>query len=482
MIIPLLHRAIALLMLFSLTGYAAKNASGQVVEFPAPDSLVVVDRIVLEGNRITRDHIIARELVFAVGDTLSISVLRGLIESSRENLQNTLLFNFVDAKIKLSGKGIPGATITFMFTERWYVWPWPVIDFADRNFNTWWSENRDLSRMSYGIALKWENFRGRKENLEFTAIFGYEELYGFDYTIPYLNREETIGLAFGASYGRSGEVPVKSEHDKLVYYKDDDDVIDVVSARMNLIIRKAIYNTHVIRLAYDNRNFDDTLLAINPAFSVGNSSNLQYLTLAYQFKSDHRDYRAYPLEGYYFDAELGKHGLGLLDNGGLDVFYASATFRKYFRLSGRWFYASGLNARFSNDREQPFFMNRAIGYGRDIVRGYEYYVVHGNNFGIFKNNVKFALLPTRTFNIDFIRSEKFSRVHYAFYLNAFIDMGYADNLRPLQSAGNELENTLLVGYGLGLDLVTYYDIVVRIEYAFNRMNEHGLFLHFMAPI
>jgi len=127
-------------------------------------------------------------------------------------------------------------------------------------------------------------------------------------------------------------------------------------------------------------------------------------------------------------------------------------------------------------------MDRAIGYDRDIVRGYEYYVVHGNNFGIMKNNLKFALLPTREFNVNFIRSEKFSKVHYAFYLNAFFDLGFVDNFFPQQELNNELENTLLMGYGLGLDFVTYYDLVFRFEYSFNRMNEHGFFLHFIAPI
>lgn len=447
------------------------------------DSLVVVKNINFAGNRITRDHIISRELMFSEGDTLEGDMLLDLIERSRENMMNTLLFNFVDADLRLSGSSPAHAEITFEVTERWYIWPWPVIEFADRNFNTWWDDGHDLSRMSYGIALKWGNFRGRKENLEITAIYGYNEIYGFDYTIPYLNRKETLGIAMGADYGRTREVPVRNEGDKLIYFKrNDEHVMEAVSAYMGLICRKAIYNTHVVRIEYDLQEFSDTLLEINPGFSVGNQDRLQYFSLVYQYKSDHRDYRAYPLTGYYFDVEFGRRGLGIVDKGDMDVTYVLTTFRKYFHLGGRWYYASGLNSRFSNDAEQPFLMNKAIGYGRDIVRGYEYYVVNGNHFGIFKNNLKFALLPTRNFDIRWLKSEKFSKVHYAFYLNAFFDLGYADNLRPVEASGNELENTLLTGYGLGLDFVTYYDLVLRIEYSFNHMKEHGFFLHFMAPI
>lgn len=445
-----------------------------------PDSTYVIGNISFVGNKITRDHIIARELMVSKGDTVGISELRNILEKSRENLLNTSLFNFVSFDVHLDQER---AEIVLSFVERWYIWPWPVIEFADRNFNTWWKENRSLSRMSYGVILKWGNFRGKREELDLTAVFGYNERYGIDYKIPYLNRAETIGLGFGIFYGRTHEVPVVNQDDKLVYYDDNEQYIqEEVSSYMSFILRKQIYNTHTIRLEYNYREFDDTLTMINPAFSPGGVDQLQYLSLVYQYKSDHRDDKPYPLRGYYFDIELAKRGFGFFDNGEMDVFYVLATFRKYLQLGKRWYFASGLNSKFSNESAQPFFMNRAIGYGRDIVRGYEYYVVNGYNFGIWKNNVKFALLPQRTFNINFIKSEKFSKVHYAFYLNAFFDMGFVDNFYPDPSLNNGLENSLLIGYGLGIDFVTYYDLVLRMEYSVNRMREHGFFIHFMAPI
>jgi outer membrane protein assembly factor BamA len=405
------------------------------------------------------------------------------MEKSRENLMNTSLFNFVNVESKSVEENPASVDIIFSFTERWYIWPWPILEFADRNFNTWWTENRDLSRLSYGVALRWENFRGRKETLELNLKFGYNEQYGLNYTIPYLNKKETLGLSFGASYGRTREVPVINLNNELIYYKDEDlYVMDMVKSHVSLIYRREIYNTQTFRLEYNFMNFADTLLEINPGFSVDNKNKLQYLSLAYRYRSDHRDLKAYPLQGYYFELEVVKRGLGILDNGNLDVFYVQTTFRRYLQLGKRWYFASGLNSKFSNDPVQPFYMERAIGYGRDIVRGYEYYVVNGQNFGIFKNNLKFALLPTRQFQIKCIKSEKFSKVHYAFYLNAFLDMGFAYNFYSRQELNNDLENHFLLGYGLGLDFVTYYDIVWRIEYSFNRMNEHGFFLHFTAPI
>lgn len=470
------HSVRVLLLIIGLLVIAGGKLAGQ-------EYAVVVGEIRFEGNKITKERIVLRELMFHSGDTLTVSVLDQLLEKSRENLLNTSLFNFVTYRKNEIGSDPAVADIVFSFTERWYIWPWPIIEFADRNFNTWWNENRDLSRMSYGAVLKWNNFRGRKELLRLTARFGYNEQYGFDYTIPLLNRKETLGMGLGLYYNRTKEVAVANIHDQLVYYKNHDEyVFRGWSSFLSLSYRREIYNTHTLRLEYEFRDYADTLPAINPSFSPNGLSAYQYLSLVYQLKIDHRDYKPYPLNGYYFDLEAGKRGLGLLENGGLDVFYISGTFRKYFQIHGRWYFASGLNSRFSNESEWPFPLQRAIGYGRDIVRGYEYYVVSGNNYGIFKNNLKFALLPPREVSLGFLRSEKFSKLFYAFYMNAFLDMGFADNPYPDHTLENRLENSFLIGYGLGLDFVTYYDLVFRFEYSLNRMGEHGFYLHFMAPI
>jgi len=40
----------------------------------------------------------------------------------------------------------------------------------------------------------------------------------------------------------------------------------------------------------------------------------------------------------------------------------------------------------------------------------------------------------------------------------------------------------MIGFGAGIDFVTYYDKVLRVEYSINRMGEKGLFIHFMTSI
>jgi hypothetical protein len=40
---------------------------------------------------------------------------------------------------------------------------------------------------------------------------------------------------------------------------------------------------------------------------------------------------------------------------------------------------------------------------------------------------------------------------------------------------------MIFGYGTGLYIVAYYDIVFRVEYSFNGFGESGFFFHFGSP-
>ena len=114
------------------------------------------------------------------------------------------------------------------------------------------------------------------------------------------------------------------------------------------------------------------------------------------------------------------------------------------------------------------------------MRSFELFVVDGKHFGLFKTNLKYALVTPRKSDLRFFKSEKFRKIHYAAYLNLFVDGGYV--AQDKQYAFNSFQNEWLTGFGLGLDLVTYYDLVWRFECSVNRYNKPGFFLHFVAPI
>jgi hypothetical protein len=59
-------------------------------------------------------------------------------------------------------------------------------------------------------------------------------------------------------------------------------------------------------------------------------------------------------------------------------------------------------------------------------------------------------------------------------------MGYAYN--KYKSMSNTLQNSFLMGAALGIDILTYYDIVFNVSYAYNILNRSGFIFGIKTPI
>ena len=105
----------------------------------------VVSEIIISGNKITKNDIINRELLFKIDSTYSKIELERKIKLSQQNLKNLNLFNFIEIEKKEKNNLI---TIYIKLIERWYIWPYPIFELADRNFNSWIVKN-SLSMKSY---------------------------------------------------------------------------------------------------------------------------------------------------------------------------------------------------------------------------------------------------------------------------------------------------------------------------------------------
>jgi hemolysin activation/secretion protein len=112
-----------------------------------------------------------------------------------------------------------------------------------------------------------------------------------------------------------------------------------------------------------------------------------------------------------------------------------------------------------------------MGGGSEYVRGYEYYVIDGSQYGIVRSNLKFQALnkTIRGLPLRFLPS-----IPIAAYPKVFADVGWARNILP----GNSfLNNRLLYGAGLGIDVITAYGLKARLEVSWNGLGERGLFFH-----
>ena len=183
----------------------------------------------------------------------------------------------------------------------------------------------------------------------------------------------------------------------------------VYSGYMEFFFRPSLYTYNDFVLSFSEYQFADTLTRV-PGFTTYPYTLQGFLTFWYKFKLDRRDVQYYPLEGFYLDAEFLKQGFS---EEPVNIFAIKSNIRKYWQLSPRWYWASGFTGRISFPEEQPFYLEQGLGYGRDFVRGYEYYVINGQHFVLLKNNLKFAIIPQRIADLGFIRTTKFSIVPYA---------------------------------------------------------------------
>jgi outer membrane protein assembly factor BamA len=439
------------------------------------DSLFVIDRIVLKGNKITRSNIILRELEFKTGDTLFRKQLESKLMKSKQNLLNLTLFNFVE--IQPQRHEFNKISIQIRVTERWYIWPLPILSYADRNFNVWW-KNKDYSRTNFGIDISNNNFRGRRERLDLIVQGGYDKSLLLEWSVPFVNKKMTWGMGIKGGIIFNHETDYALNNNKLLYYTNSLHYVQkYYFAQISIYSRPKFHQSHFFYFSFKQYRFADSLLLLNPTYAY-QTPKISYLAFEYNYKLDHRDYAPYPLNGYYFEVDAQKEGLGLLDKE-INLFSAKIIFDQYMQLHKKWYFAYNLSFEATNTYKRHF-VQEGLGYKPMSLRGYQLYVIKGNAIGILRSNLKYELIPKTKSSIPYIRSEKFSKFFYALYVNLFFDTGYVSNHQDI--IPQPLNNRLLYGTGIGLDYVTYYDVVFRLEYTFNREGERAFFVSFVAPI
>jgi len=438
---------------------------------------VYIDSISVQGNKKTRENIILREMLIGSGDTVSLVSLSGIMDRSEELIMNTGLFN----RAEISFKGWEGATnkvhLLVTVEEAWYVYPVPIFELADRNFNVWWVEQgRSLQRLNFGMEFAHLNFSGKKDRLKATAKYGYTRRYALSYRLPYFNRAQTLGLSADMAYLRNREINFATKGNKQEFYRDGEQFLyQRFQADLALSYRPRICASHDLIAGYrQNRVEDIVVQELNPDFFLDGRSFQRFFLLAYRFTFDQRDVRPYPWKGSYFHALLEKDGIGVFhDRNALTLWTG---YDRYLPFGRRWSLGLEANAKYSFIRQQqPYNDYRAMGFGNQYLHGFEYYIMDGLDMVMMRSSLRFHLWE---WGMDLGKAmpiQAFRKMPLRFCLSLNNDVGYSND--PFTGHVNSLNNRLLWGGGLGLDIILYYDKVIQIEYSFNNLMENGLFLH-----
>lgn len=446
--------------------------NAEVGQKVAMDSTVkiFVSEIRITGNKKTKNYIILREMRMKVGDSILASTLLEKLKLSQQLIYNTTLFTTV----VLVPRFITATDLVVEVTvkEKWYIYPTPQFQLVDRNLNEWIKTyNADLERVIYGVKFSHYNLSGRRDQLRIYLLTGYARNFSFVYSAPYSNRKLTEGFSVGAGYTQNREVIYKTKVDNGTFrYKEDGFVRNAFSASGAYLMRKGFYKRHIFSLGYTSVSVSDSVIKYNPNYFNVPKSEIGYPDIGYAFQYIHTDNIQYPLTGKIYGVSVYKRGLEL--KGGINALSLDLGYNRFVTHGKNWYSSVETHAKIKVPFTQAYINQRALGYGDLYLRGLEDYVIDGVATFLAQYTLKKKLI---TFNIPVpLKNDIVPKIPFSFYAKTFADAGYSYNKAELDT---RLGNRFLYSGGFGLDMLTLYDISLRIEYSFNQLGEKGLFLH-----
>lgn len=436
---------------------------------------LVVGSIAIAGNKITKRPIILRELDFKEGDTIRVATIEERFKKNRNQVYNTRLFN--EVVLKIEGLKNHLVDVLIEVEERWYIFPAPIFEIADRNFNDWWNtHHRDLRRTHYGGFVEIQNFRGRKEKLKLLAQFGYTQKFNMGYDIPYIDKRRQWGINVSGSYSNNREIFYKDSLNRQVFFSVGENFMRTrLRAGVGVNHRPDIQHFHNFSIDYYYNTIADTVAQINHNYFLDGRTIQHYAQLSYTFTEDKRDIAVYPKKGHYFRANFTQLGFPIWGDK-LNISALYATYTRYQPLGKHWFGVANVRGKVSLPLRQPYFNQQGnMGYGSSYLRGYEYEVISGQAFGMLRTAMRYQLFD-RKFKNDFLKIRQLRTIPMALYLKTYAECGYVHDQYYYEQ--NPLTNTLLGSTGLGIDMITFYDWFFSLEYSLTLQRRAGFFVSF----
>lgn len=429
----------------------------------------VVVAIHFEGNERTSSSYLQKVLPFDNHTRIAKEQIDSFAKAGKTALLNTMLFNSVGFTTQQVA-GSDSLQLVYTLTERWYLYPVPYVALADRHFNEWWVDrNHDIRRIVIGASVSQNNLSGHNDPLIVTAWGGFEQRLLLDYERPFLDKSNKWGLQVHAEWTRNKNLAVTTEHNKLLYWRSDHYLKQASALSLGLSYQPSFLHIHRFNVGMLQYAIHDSVIVDFPAFLGKGVKNAGFYRLQYQFLLDRRDYRGYPMSGYLIG-----HTSTLFLANHVQTYVSNSRLNFHLPLGPKSSLATQSQLQLSLGSAQPYVLQRGFGWGNSYVRGYNYHVIEGQFMAIqkfsilhklFTINKTFTWLPTQ-----------FRELSITVIPKIFVDAGYVADEQF--SENGALANQLLLGYGTGLDFLTYYDTVWRLEWAMNRKGEHGLFLNF----
>jgi outer membrane protein assembly factor BamA len=398
----------------------------------------IVDSIVLSGNKITEDFIILRELNFSPGDTLT----RQNSKYNRERVYSLGIFNHVyfDHMI-IDGKRV----LQIEVEESWYIYPIPLLE----------AKEGDLKKLSYGLFLRFKNFRGRNEDITASIAFGYDPTFSMSYYNPNLIGNEHFFIRSSFSFS---DVTNRSPSAEKLYGSNFSQKI--IGTRLLFGKRFGLFNRLYVSSGF---SYLETPFYI-PGINISNNRIDNLVDLGIGFEHDTRDLIQFPKNGIYSSLIYTLKGLGFDDISYSVAWIDFREYRKLFdELVSKWRFAT----RFTFGDSVPYYDYSILGLG-DRIRGHYSEKFEGRDYYFGSFELYYPIVEELNIDLTFIPIIPNELLSYrlGFYVQLFAETGVVKNKNePLK-----IKN-FNSGYGIGLTFLVLPYQIFRLEVAFDeKMN------------
>lgn len=429
-----------------------------------------IKSIDIEGNTKTKSYILLRELPYHVGDIISKDSLEVLNTLAEQQLYNTSLF--LSTKVTsqfLQGNESGQVQIQIVVKERWYTIPKPYFKWVDRNFSQWWNEqHHSLDHVNYGVSLYQSNLTGNNDKLVIGVIGGYTKQNILRYQLPFFDKKLKYGFGLGWQNYAQKEINYTTQNDKQVFFKTLDVIRSGYRANINLSYRPNLFERHSLQIGWGKEQLSDSGFLKQPLFLPNYKKALSYIDLSVAFTKIQFDYNAYPTKGNSTEF-IAYQRFSKASN------FTSIQFRKIkaHSFSSKNFMLFESNSMLKFLPNYNYLDTRLVGYGNLQFNGLEYYIIDGNAATIFKTSFQHSI---GSITIKNPITQKFlPEAKFQFWVRAFSNLGYVYSDHVLNT--NKLSNTLIRTAGIGLDVISIYDFVLKIDYSVNQLGDKGLYLH-----
>lgn len=394
---------------------------------------IVVDSVLIEGNNITENFIITRELTFSVGDTLD----EANAYYNRERIYSLGIFNQVYI---VPEKRDDLNLIKIIVEESWYIYPIPFIETKENDFN----------KLSYGLYLRLKNFRGRNEDLTGVFAFGYDPTFALNYYNPNIIGKENIFIrsSFGYSDVTNKSVIAEELYGSSFAQKN-------ISAMLLVGRRFGLFHRFYSSIMY---NYIETPFYL-PGVNASNDRIDNRVDLALGYEYDTRDLVQFPKNGIYTNLIFTFKGLGI-DNINYNVaWFDFREYRNLFeKLIAKWRFGTRLTFG-----DVPYYDKSILGTGEKI-RGYQLKKMEGDNY--YLTGLEFYYPIIKEFKVDLtfipIIPDELLSYRVEFYSQIFVETGAVQTRNKIFRI-SDFES----GYGIGFSLLVLPYNILRVDLAFD---------------